>query len=183
MVILIYYQACFRTNRTGYNSFSRFFQSSYYIYLKNTKDVIESIVTIRDGISETTYENIGQNQKLGFNYYGSITLKSINLRGGFNIFQYSSKDERFGDLKTMLYNYNFGGTVNLRNNLKFETWGWYSSPQQTIQGYSDSWSMMSFGIKKDFKNKRGSLGLRIVEPFLKNGEKIMRTELSGNNFE
>ena len=167
----------------GYNSFSRFFQSSYYIYLKNTKDVIESIVTIRDGISETTYENIGQNQKLGFNYYGSITLKSINLRGGFNIFQYSSKDERFGDLKTMLYNYSFGGTVNLRNNLKFETWGWYSSPQQTIQGYSDSWSMMSFGIKKDFKNKRGSFGLRIVEPFLKNGEKIMRTEFIGNNFE
>ena len=167
----------------GYNSFSRFFQSSYYIYLKNTKDVIESIVTINNGISETTYENIGENQKLGFNYYGSITLRSVNLRGGFNIFQYSSNDERYGDLKTMLYNYNFGGTVNLGKNLKFETWGWYSSPQQTIQGYSDSWSMMSFGIKKDFKNKRGSLGLRIIEPFLKDGEKIMRTELSGNNFE
>ena len=167
----------------GYNSFSRFFQSSYYFYLKNTKNVIESIVSIREGISETTFENIGENQKIGFNYYGSITLRSINLRGGFNIFQYSSNDIRFGNLKTWLYNYNFGGTMNLGNNYKFETWGWYSSPQQTIQGYSDSWSMMSFGIKKDFKNKRGSFGLRIVEPFLKNGEKIMRTDISGENFE
>ena len=167
----------------GYNSFSRFFQSSYYFYLKNTKNIIESIVSIREGISETTFENIGENQKIGFNYYGSITLKSINLRGGFNIFQYSSNDIRFGNLKTYLYNYNFGGTINLGNNYKFETWGWYSSPQQTIQGYSDSWSMMSFGVKKDFKNKRGSLGLRIVEPFLKNGEKIMRTDISGENFE
>ena len=31
---------------------------------------------------------------------------------------------------------------------------------------------MSFGIKKDFKNKRGSLGIKIIEPFAKNGQKI-----------
>ncbi|MAR40409.1 MAG: hypothetical protein CMD22_07175 [Flavobacteriales bacterium] len=167
----------------GYNSFGNFLQSSYYIYLKNTKDVIESIVSIEDQTSITNYENIGLNNKLGFNYYGSIMLKSINLRAGFNIFQYSSNDDRYGDISEWLYNYNFGGTVDLGNRLKFETWGWYSSPNQTIQGYSDSWSMMSFGIKKDFKNKRGSLGIRVVEPFLKNGEKVMRTMLRGENFE
>ena len=42
--------------------------------------------------------------------------------------------------------------------------------------------MMSFGIKKEFKNKRGSLGIRIIEPFAKNGQKIFKTELEGNNF-
>ena len=40
--------------------------------------------------------------------------------------------------------------------------------------------MMSFGIKKDFKNKRGSLGIKIIEPFVKN--KTFKTELDGNNF-
>ena len=167
----------------GYNSFGKFLQSSYYVYLKNTKDVIQSIITIEDQTSITSYENIGLNKKLGFNYYGSIMLKSINLRAGFNIFQYSSDDDRYGDIETWLYNYNFGGTVDLGNRFKFETWGWYSSPNQTIQGYSDSWSMMSFGIKKDFKNKRGSLGIRVIEPFLKNGEKVMRTVLNGENFQ
>ena len=39
---------------------------------------------------------------------------------------------------------------------------------------------MSFGIKKDFKNKRGSLGIRLIEPFSK--YKNFTTELSGDNF-
>jgi hypothetical protein len=56
------------------------------------------------------------------------------------------------------------------------------SPSQTLQGSSTSFSMMSFGIKKEFKNKRGSIGIRIIEPFAKNGEKIWTTKLSGNNF-
>ena len=42
--------------------------------------------------------------------------------------------------------------------------------------------MMSFGIKKEFKNKRGSIGIRLVEPFAKNGDKIWTTDLSGDNF-
>ena len=56
------------------------------------------------------------------------------------------------------------------------------SDSQTLQGYSTSFSMMSFGIKKEFKNKRGSIGIRIVEPFAKNGEKVWTTKLSGDNF-
>jgi hypothetical protein len=40
--------------------------------------------------------------------------------------------------------------------------------------------MMSFGIKKSFKNKRGSIGLRIIEPFEKNKEFI--SNLNGEFF-
>ena len=39
---------------------------------------------------------------------------------------------------------------------------------------------MSFGVKKDFKNKRGSLGLHIIEPF--NKYKVFSTNLKGDNF-
>jgi len=39
---------------------------------------------------------------------------------------------------------------------------------------------MSFGIKKGFKNKRGSIGLRIIEPF--NKEKEFTTDLEGDYF-
>jgi hypothetical protein len=42
--------------------------------------------------------------------------------------------------------------------------------------------MMSFGVKKDFKNKRGSLGIRVIEPFLKDGYKIFSTDIDGENF-
>ena len=39
---------------------------------------------------------------------------------------------------------------------------------------------MSFGVKKEFKNKRGSLGIRIIEPF--NDKKIFLTDIKGENF-
>ena len=164
----------------GYTSFSKIYQGSYFIYLKKTTDVIESNISVQGDISTTNYLNIGENTKLGVNYYGSIMLGGINLRGGFNIFEYSSEDTRFGDIRETLYNYNIGGTVDLGNQFKFETWGWFSSPTITLQGTTDNFSMMSFGIKKDFKNKRGSLGIRLIEPFSK--YKDFTTELEGSNF-
>ena len=39
---------------------------------------------------------------------------------------------------------------------------------------------MSFGIKKSFKNKRGSVGLRIIAPFQKNKE--LTSNLEGDWF-
>jgi hypothetical protein len=39
--------------------------------------------------------------------------------------------------------------------------------------------MMSFGVKREFKNKRGSLGLRIIEPF--KDKKVFLTDISGEN--
>jgi outer membrane receptor protein involved in Fe transport len=164
----------------GYTSFSKIYQGSYFVYLKRTTDVIESNISVQGDISTTSYLNIGENTKLGLNYYGSIMLGGVNLRGGFNVFEYSSEDTRFGNIRAILYNYNIGGTVDLGNRFKFETWGWFSSPTQTLQGTTDNFSMMSFGIKKDFKNKRGSLGIRLIEPFSK--YKDFTTELEGSNF-
>ena len=40
--------------------------------------------------------------------------------------------------------------------------------------------MMSFGVKKEFKNKRGSLGIRIIEPF--KDKKVFLTDINGVNF-
>ena len=168
----------------GYNSFGRKYQGSYYVYYKQSDDLIESFLRIQDDISITTYENIGSSTRLGFNYYGSIRFDRLTLRAGFNLYNYEAEDNRFAseNRTAVLYNYNFGITLKLKNNWKAEGFGFARSPSQTLQGTSTSFSMMSFGIKKEFKNKRGSIGIRLVEPFAKNGDKIWTTDLSGDNF-
>ena len=103
-----------------------------------------------------------------------LTFRCINQR---------DKDLRNEVAEAILYNYNFGGTFDLGRNWKAEAFGFFRSPNQTIQGSSTSFSMMSFGVRKSFKNKRGSLGLRLVEPFLKDGYKVFETDIEGNNFE
>jgi hypothetical protein len=165
----------------GYNSFGRKYQGSYYVYYKQSDDLIESILSVQDDISITTYENIGNSIRIGFNYYGSIRFNDLTLRGGFNLYNYEAEYNRLSRT-ALLYNYNFGITLKLKNNWKAEGFGFARSPSQTVQGTSTSFSMMSFGIKKEFKNKRGSIGIRLVEPFAKNGDKVWTTDLSGDNF-
>ena len=168
----------------GYNSFGRKYQGSYYVYYKQSDDLIESFLRVQNDTSITTYQNIGSSTRYGFNYYGSIKFNNLTLRTGFNLYSYQAEDSRFSndERSAFLYNYNFGITLRMKNNWKAEGFGFMRSPSQTLQGSSTSFSMMSFGIKKEFKNKRGSLGLRIIEPFAKNGEKIWTTELNGDNF-
>ena len=150
--------------------------------MKDSKDMFESVVNISNDTSITSYQNIGQVKYYGFNYYGSLRFDNLTLRTGFNIYSYESEDDRFNNRSAILYDYNFGFTIKFKNNWKAESFAFTRSPSQTLQGSSTSFSMMSFGIKKDFKNKRGSLGIKIIEPFAKNGQKVFTTELEGDNF-
>ena len=43
--------------------------------------------------------------------------------------------------------------TELGNNWKAETFGFFRSPSQSLQGSTTTFSMMSFGIKKTLKNK------------------------------
>ena len=139
----------------GYNSFGRKYQGSYYIYMKRSENLIESFLRVQNDTSITTYENIGNSDRYGINYYGSVKYKKVTLRGGFNLYSYNAKDNRLSsnERSALLYNYNFGITVNFKNNWKAEGFGFARSPSQTLQGTSTSFSMMSFGFKKNLKIK------------------------------
>ena len=169
----------------GYNQFGRKYQGSYNIYIKKTNDIIESYSRI-DSIGDEVkkFENIGTSTNYGFNYFGSLRFDKFNLRTGFNLYQYKGSgvidDKPISLTSSLLYSYNFGGSYNIGDHWKAECWGFFRSPNQTIQGSSTSFSMMSFGVKKEFKNKRGSLGIRIIEPF--KDKKIFITDITGENF-
>jgi ferric enterobactin receptor len=168
----------------GYNQFGRKYQGSYNIYIKNTNDIIESYSRIIDGDEVKKFENIGASTNYGFNYFGSLRFDKFNIRTGFNLYQYRGSGVIDGQpislTSSLLYSYNFGGSYNISDHWKAECWGFFRSPNQTIQGSSTSFSMMSFGVKKEFKNKRGSLGIRIIEPF--KDKKIFITDITGENF-
>ena len=165
----------------GYNQFGRKYQGSYNTYIKKTTDIIESYSSISNGITTSRYENIGSSTNYGVNYFGSLRFDKLKIRTGFNLYQYKGSGVIDGKpislISPLLYSYNFGGSYNIGDYWKAECWGFFRSPNQTIQGSSTSFSMMSFGIKREFKNKRGSIGLRIIEPF--KDEKVFLTDISG----
>jgi hypothetical protein len=161
----------------GYNSFARKYKGSYYLFAKQTYDLIESNVRLNGDTAITSYQNLGENLSIGVNYYGSITLGAANLRAGFNLYTYQTTSD---DLGRILFNWNMGGNYDIGKGYKAETFGFFRQPNQTAQGYVPGFSMFSFGFKKEFNNKKGSVGLRFIEPFKK--YKSFETELQGDDF-
>ena len=171
----------------GYTSFKPGLMSSFYLYYKESLDVIEAYTTLieLDGfnIFETNYFNTGNNKSIGLNFFGSATiLNNLTIRGSFDLYTYNMRTKlNEVDLvrDNLIYKYSFNANLKLGNGYKAESRAFFRSPRQTIQGERPSFSMLSFGIKKDFKNKRGSIGIGMIEPFSK--YKDFNTDIVGES--
>ena len=169
----------------GYTSFKPGLMTSFFAYYKAQIGLVESYTfLINEGNSfETNYANTGDNHSLGFNFFGSTTIRKVlNLRGGLDIYSYNmSTNINSVDLvrKSLNYKYNFSANLKLGKGYKLESRAFFRSPRQTVQGERPSFSMISFGFKKDFSNKRGSVGIGVIEPF--NKYKSFDTSIEGQS--
>lgn len=142
------------------------------VYYKYTNQVIESILTIdEDGVSRSSYQNIGNNSSIGFNFFTSATIARIfTIRGGANLFSYDAEGVIEGvdiSRQSFTWNGNINAALDLGKGYKVEVFGFARPRRQTIQGVRPGFSMFSIGAKKEFWDKRASLGIRVVSPFKK----------------
>jgi ferric enterobactin receptor len=175
----------------GFNSFKRGLMTSFFLFYKAKNNIIESYTFLRDdNIFETNYVNAGDNHSLGFNFYGSTTIKEIlNIRTSFDLYSYNMEttiQNNTLNRSSLNYNYMINVNLDLGKGYKLESRGFFRSPRQTIQGERPSFSMFSIGAKKEFNNKRGSIGIGMIEPLSK--YKTFTTEIegidsNGNSFE
>lgn len=155
---------------------SSWFKKSAYVnfsvFARNTNGSIESIrTTDEQGVFTTTFGNIGQKQNFGANVFGNVTLFSkLQLGGGVDA-HYAYLTNNSGN--ALLGNSNSGIVVSGRvfTNLTLpkgwglQGFGFMRGREVELQGYSIGFRYYSLGAKKDFKNKRGSLGIS-TENFL-----------------
>ncbi|MDX1665947.1 MAG: TonB-dependent receptor [Saprospiraceae bacterium] len=168
----------------GYNTFIKGVSINTAVYYRRTTDIIESILDVNEeGISFTTYQNIGKNNSFGTNIYGSATIKKkFRIGGGVDIYSYNVRSTREGlDLsnQAILWNGRINGSLKLDKGFSVQFFGFYRAPRQTIQGSVTSFSLLSLGVEKEF-SERMSLGLNAFEPF--NNFKRFETDLAGDDF-
>ncbi len=169
-------------------SYSKFLKGSMVnvsLFYKRTKDVINTFLRVdSNAVSRTSYYNIGRAKSYGINIFTSLKLFKIwELRGNFNVNRYIIQGSRVRKgLKNRSIKYNafLSSTLSFAKTWKAEIWGFFNSPNYTLQGKNPSFSMYSFGIQKELLNKKGKIGLRLVDPF--NADKIFLTELKGKTF-
>ncbi len=155
------------------------------VYYRNTEDIIENFLIINtNGASINTYRNIGQNDAIGANFFGTTSFfkKKFTVRGSFDIFSYqsaatingeelSNQDINWNSFMTLSYDFGKG--------YKAEMFGMFRSQQTTLQGRIPSFWIYSFAFQKEIAKKL-SIGLTIVEPF--NLNKSFATNLTGPTF-
>ncbi|HOY18429.1 MAG TPA: TonB-dependent receptor [Haliscomenobacter sp.] len=123
---------------------------------------------IDDGISITTYQNIGKSTTIGFNFFSSVTIKKVQFRGGATVSHYTGEGILAGERVSnsgIVWNGNLNFTWTMSKSLKFEANGFYLSPRVGIQGVRSAYTRSSFGIRKEIWKKKGSIGIVAVQPF------------------
>ncbi len=169
----------------GYNTFIKGASINTAVYYRRTNDIIESVLSVdEEGISTTTFNNVGHNNSFGLNFYGSKTIKKIwTVRGGFDLFTYDGTGTINGQQVSntgLLYRINLNQNVKLPKGFIAEMFGFFNSPRQTLQGTRASFWIYSFAFKKEIFDQRGSIGLTFVEPF--NKYKNFDSDFEGDGF-
>ena len=152
------------------------------LFYRNTTALIESIVIDKAiNRSQTTYNNVGRNNSIGVNIFTSKTVGKVTLRGGGDVNTYNGTGIIDGEERSnsaLAFQLFTSAELSFSSSIKGDFTGIFSSPRFTLQGQNPSFSLLIFGVRKDFKNS--SIGIRVVEPWSQ--FKDFDADIVGNGF-
>ena len=131
----------------------------------------------------STFENIGKQKNMGMNFFGNVYLtQKWTINGGFDVTYSQLEGQITGTdgktAKATNAGFNGGGrlmsNLSLNNGWAIQGFGGMHGARVQLQGKMGGFVMYSMGVKKDFNNKKGSVGVS-AENFLSNAK--MRSEL------
>ena len=141
------------------------------------------------GAIVTTFENVGKQHAYGANIFANVAATSKISVGLFsNVFYSIMKGQAIGEggLSEEISNsgWNVSGGVfsqaTFKNGWGAQAFGFLQGSQVQLQGMQGGFGFYTVGVKKDFKNKKGSIGIA-AENFLSKRFNI-HTELNSSQF-
>jgi len=171
-----------QTIEIDYNAFLGTSILNLSAYYKHITGLIEGIAEpisvtvagVAEGGTLTTYQNIGNNNSIGGSFFGSITpFKILTIIGNLNAYTYKPDPSNLFHLdQSQNGTYiQFGGflraSLTLPDNYLAEAFAFGNNPRHTIQGTTPTFSIFGVGVKKQFMQKKMSIGLNAIDPFNK----------------
>lgn len=168
------------TYELDYNAFFGTSSINTSIYYRHTSGLIEGIAApisvVVNGVAEggtlTRFQNVGANNSIGGSLFGSVTpFKIFTITGNINMYTYKPDPtgifiaDKTQNGTYLMYNGFLRGTFTLPANWLAETFGFGGSARRTIQGTNPAFSMYGLGVRKQFMQKKASLGVNVTQPF------------------
>ncbi len=134
-----------------------------------TNNAIVSITKLQpNGVSESTYENIGKNRNYGGNIYGSVKIgKKINLNTnlGLNYVVMESNNDLNLENKGAVYNGSLSVRYTVWKNGTFSLFGGAYSPRIMLQGSSSSFTYSNISFSQQLFDKKLMVSVAVNDPF------------------
>ncbi|MEO6915982.1 MAG: TonB-dependent receptor [Chitinophagaceae bacterium] len=163
------------------------------VYRKNSDDITNfstyySVYKIGDSlfndVTVSTRKNINAEERIGSNISGTLAVNNkLTFRSNAFLFNQRVTDNANGGIVRSSFGYrlNLNGTYLLKKDLAFEFFGNFRSKETNIQGTQTSFISYNMAMKKQFFNKKFSIGLTAANPF---GKYVSQTrETFGSNFQ
>lgn len=148
-------------------------------FIRNTTGGIESVRTSTvDAQSRpiilTNYLNIGNQDAYGTNVFLNVTSGKLQIGGGTDLYYTVLKNNNPNPLfnasnEGWVMSARVFGSYNIAKGWGLQTFAFYRGNQVQLQGNQGGFGIYSLGVKKDFVNKKGSIGFGAENFFTPNG--------------
>ncbi|HEX8060308.1 MAG TPA: TonB-dependent receptor, partial [Cyclobacteriaceae bacterium] len=167
----------------GYSTFMKGASLNLSAFVRNTNNAIQGVRDITDfngyhNVVRTQYFNIGHEDAYGGSIFTNISIsEKFSLNGGTD-FYYAVLNNNNPDPKYNASNTGFVmsgrmfGSYNFTKLWGLQFFGFYRGRQVNLQGYQGGFGIYSLSVKRDFANKKGSVGFGAENFFNFNGWKI-----------
>lgn len=160
----------------GYSTFIKGTSLNFTGFLRNSNNAIQSLRNVAGDTVVTTYANIGKENAYGMSFFSNISVGKLSLNGGGDVY-YADLTNNVPDPKQnasnqgWVYSGRLFGSYDLGNRWALQAFSFYRGRRVNLQGYQGGFGIYSLGARREFKSKKGSIGLGL-ENFLAPSMKI-----------
>lgn len=160
---------------------------NFSVFTRFTDNAISSLTTQfeerGEGVTLTTFENVGKSQTTGINFFGNYQITpKWSFNGGLEAF-YMVFNGLAPDLNGLSMDFNSEGwnlngrvmsQISLNKGWQIQGFGFMRGNSVIAQGVQSGWGHYALGFRKEFANKKGSIGLN-AQNFFKDHMKFTST--------
>lgn len=160
----------------GYSTFIKGTSLNVTGFVRNSNNAIQSLRNVAGDTIVTTYANIGKENAYGGSVFANFSFGKFTLNGGGDVYfadlsnNNPDPDQNISNTGWVYSGRMFGG-YDLGKGWAVQGFGFYRGKRVNLQGYQGGFGTYSIGMRKEFNNKKGSVGAG-VENFLSSSMKI-----------
>lgn len=171
------------------NTFVKGTSLNFSAFIRNTTGAIQSVRVPKGDTIVTNYRNIGQEDAYGLSVFANVNIGSkFSLNGGFDTY-YAVLDNNLTDSlaasnEGFVASGRLFGNYNLGKGWGLQFFGMYRGNRVQLQGSQGGMGMYSLGFRKEFNNKKGSIGFaaeNFIAPSIKIRNEVITPTITQNS--